>query len=88
MCQASATERLAAPVGRRTVDHCAFIAGASDWGVYQSPGALDRMAKTGCADFRGTTLIEGAGHWVQQEQAEAVVERVAGFLEGIGERAS
>ena len=72
--------------GRAIEVPAAFIAGASDWGVHQAPGALDRMARTGCADFRGTTLVEGAGHWVQQEQAEAVVERVAGFLEEVGAR--
>ena len=32
------------------------------------PGA-DLYADAGadCLDYRGTTLIEGAGHWVQQE---------------------
>ena len=53
----------------RTIDQpSTFISGASDWGVYQSPGALERMRDEVCTDFRGVHLVEGAGHWVQQEQ--------------------
>lgn len=50
----------------------AFIAGAQDWGVRQTPGALEAMEARASADWRGAHLIEGAGHWVQQEQPEAV----------------
>jgi pimeloyl-ACP methyl ester carboxylesterase len=32
-----------------------------------------------CADYRGTHLIPGAGHWVQQEQPGAVAERILAF---------
>lgn len=66
----------------RTIDVPAtFIAGASDWGIHQMPGALDAMSSPAvCPDWRGTHLIEGAGHWVQQEQPEAVIERLLGFL--------
>jgi len=65
--------------GRRLEQPTCFIAGHSDWGVYQIPGALESMAGQVCTDYRGTTLIEGAGHWVQQEQAAAVVERLLAF---------
>jgi len=58
---------------------CLFIAGASDWGTYQSPGVFERMASV-CGDFRGAMLIEGAGHWVQQEQPGAVIDRLQAFL--------
>ena len=47
-----------------------FIAGASDWGIYQVPGAIERMKTTACSDMRGCHLLDGAGHWVQQEQPE------------------
>lgn len=69
----------------RTIDVPAtFIAGAQDWGIYQFPGALEAMASDAvCPDWRGTHLIEGAGHWVQQEQPEAVVEKLLGFLRGL-----
>ena len=51
----------------------AFIAGAQDWGVRQVPGALETMEARGSEDWRGTYLINEAGHWVQQEQPEAVI---------------
>ena len=60
-----------------------FIAGASDWGVHQSPGAFERMQGAGCTDMRACHLVDGAGHWVQQEQPEAVVAHLADFLRGL-----
>ena len=57
-----------------------FIAGKSDWGVYQTPGAVDRMRGTACTHMVGFHLIDGAGHWVQQEQSEAVNSLLLGFL--------
>lgn len=65
----------------RTIDVPAcFISGAQDWGTYQTPGALGVMEKRVCTQWRGTTLIDGAGHWVQQEQAAATVEALLSFL--------
>jgi pimeloyl-ACP methyl ester carboxylesterase len=58
-----------------------FIAGAGDWGIYQVPGALERMATTACTQWRGTHLLDGAGHWVQQEKPEAVIELLLRFLQ-------
>ena len=49
-----------------------FIAGRSDWGTYQVPGDFERMQETACARMLGCHLVDGAGHWVQQEQAEEV----------------
>jgi pimeloyl-ACP methyl ester carboxylesterase len=65
--------------GRRIEVPALFLAGASDWGIHQFPGALARMQVEGCADFRGVHLVSGAGHWVQQEQAKRVVARLATF---------
>lgn len=65
----------------RTIDvPSAFIAGASDWGVYQAPGALEKMQQTVCTRMLDCHLLPGAGHWVQQEQPEAVVDRLLRFL--------
>ncbi|MGH8137195.1 MAG: alpha/beta fold hydrolase [Steroidobacteraceae bacterium] len=65
----------------RTLDvPSCFIAGASDWGVYQTPGALQRMKHGACSQLRGVHLIDGAGHWVQQEQAQEVNRLLIGFL--------
>jgi pimeloyl-ACP methyl ester carboxylesterase len=68
--------------GRSISVPACFIAGASDWGIQQSPGALEAMQTQGCADFRFCELIEGAGHWVQQEQPAAVVAALTRFLAG------
>lgn len=57
-----------------------FIAGAKDWGIHQAPGALERMEKEICTDFRGTHLVEGAGHWVQQERPDEVNALLSNFL--------
>jgi pimeloyl-ACP methyl ester carboxylesterase len=38
------------------------------------------MQKSACTRMVGCHLIEGAGHWVQQEQPAAVVERILRFL--------
>ena len=65
----------------RTIDQPSmFIAGKSDWGAYQNPGALERMQKTACTRMLGVHFVDGAGHWVQQEQAEATTRLLLGFL--------
>ncbi len=67
----------------RTIDVPAcFIAGKSDWGVYQVPGALERMETTACTQWRGAHLVDGAGHWVQQEQPEEVSRLLLQFIGG------
>jgi pimeloyl-ACP methyl ester carboxylesterase len=65
----------------RTIDvPSAFIAGAADWGVYQKPGDFERMQHALCTRMLGCDLVEGAGHWVQQEQAERVSALLVEFL--------
>jgi pimeloyl-ACP methyl ester carboxylesterase len=65
----------------RTIDVPAmFVAGKSDWGIYQAPGAIERMQESACTRMRGCHLIDGAGHWVQQEQPERVSELLIEFL--------
>lgn len=57
-----------------------FIAGASDWGVHQKPGDVGTMQSRACSRMLGVHLIEGAGHWVQQERPAEVLERLFAFL--------
>jgi pimeloyl-ACP methyl ester carboxylesterase len=57
-----------------------FVGGKSDWGTYQTPGAVDRMRTTACTRMVGFELLEGAGHWVQQEQPEQVSRLLLEFL--------
>jgi len=56
------------------------VAGAQDWGIYQSPGALARMRTAAFTDMGPPVLVEGAGHWVQQEQPQAVTAALLAFL--------
>ncbi len=65
----------------RTIDvPSVFIAGRSDWGVYQAPGAVEKMQASACTRMRDVHLIEGAGHWVQQEQPERTAELLLQFI--------
>jgi pimeloyl-ACP methyl ester carboxylesterase len=65
----------------RTIDvPSIFISGKSDWGVYQRPGAVERMQGTACTRMVACHLLDGAGHWVQQEQARRVGELLVEFL--------
>ncbi|MEH6798545.1 MAG: alpha/beta hydrolase [Halopseudomonas sabulinigri] len=62
-----------------TVPSC-FMAGASDWGIYQSPGAFEAMQSRACSDMRSCDLIPGAGHWLELEKPQIVIEKLLGFL--------
>jgi pimeloyl-ACP methyl ester carboxylesterase len=65
----------------RTIDvPSQYIAGKSDWGVYQTPGAVEKMRKSACTHMVGFHLLDGAGHWVQQEQPELVNALLVQFL--------
>ena len=57
-----------------------FIAGKSDWGTYQRPGDFERMQTAACTNMHAAHLVDGAGHWVQQEQPEAVARLLLEFL--------
>ena len=61
----------------------AFIAGKNDWGIYQKPGAFENMQETALTNLRGCRLVDNAGHWVQQEQPEAVVQLLKKFLRNV-----
>jgi len=79
------TPRLAAELqlfAGRTIDVPAmFVSGRSDWGVFQRAGSYEAMQKTACTKFVGTHLLDGAGHWVQQEQPARVAALVVDFLQ-------
>ena len=65
----------------RTIDvPSIFISGKSDWGVQQRPGAFEKMQQATCTRMVGAHLLDGAGHWVQQEQPEAVSRLLVDFL--------
>ncbi|KZV62739.1 epoxide hydrolase [Peniophora sp. CONT] len=65
----------------KTVDvPSAFIAGKRDWGVWQFPGAVDIMKKVMTGMGERFILVDGAGHWVQQEKPAEVVEQLLSFF--------
>jgi pimeloyl-ACP methyl ester carboxylesterase len=71
----------------RTIDvPSAFISGKQDWGIYQRPGAIEAMQKSACTDMHAVHLIDGAGHWVQQEQPDEVSRLLLQFLKDNGPR--
>ncbi|NOJ46696.1 alpha/beta fold hydrolase [Bradyrhizobium archetypum] len=67
----------------RTIDvRSAFISGKQDWGTYQRPGVYEAMQSKACTDMIGCHLVDGAGHWVQQEQPNQVSWLLVQFLRG------
>lgn len=60
-----------------------FIAGTSDWAAYQNAGHLERMQNKTCTQMLGVHFVKGAGHWVQQEQPEAVNKLLLQFLQQV-----
>ena len=66
----------------RTIDvPSCYIAGASEWGVYQSPGAFEEMQTGACTRLLGVHLVPGAGHSVAEEQPEPVSRLLVDFLQ-------
>lgn len=60
-----------------------FIAGVNDPVLRMFPNQLPTM-QASCTDYRMETLIEGAGHWVQQEAPQATMDAMAEFLRRLG----
>jgi pimeloyl-ACP methyl ester carboxylesterase len=69
--------------GKKIEVPLAFVAGRSDWGTYQEPGAVGALESGGAGwggggggggGPGGTHWVEGAGHWVTQERPGECVE--------------
>jgi pimeloyl-ACP methyl ester carboxylesterase len=60
-----------------------FLTGSLDLVKAMFRDADARMTEQ-LPDFRGTTEIEGAGHWVQQERPDEVNAALQGFLSSLG----
>jgi pimeloyl-ACP methyl ester carboxylesterase len=66
----------------RTIDvRSCFVSGKSDWGAFQKPGFLEAMQSRACTQMLGCHFVNGAGHWVQQEQPGRVLELLLRFLQ-------
>jgi pimeloyl-ACP methyl ester carboxylesterase len=71
----------------RTIDvPSCFISGKQDWGTYQRPGVYEAMQTRACTNMIGCHLVEGAGHWVQQEQPAEVSRLLLAFLDKMKSR--
>jgi pimeloyl-ACP methyl ester carboxylesterase len=71
---------------RRTIDvPSCFISGKQDWGTYQRPGVYEAMQSKACSNMIGCHLVDGAGHWVQQEQPEQVSRLLLQFVKQLAE---
>jgi pimeloyl-ACP methyl ester carboxylesterase len=76
-----------APVAGRPLRHPSiFIGGMMDVSRGQMRG-FDLYADPGqaCTDFRGATLIEDAGHWIQQEAPDQTNVALHAFIRSLGE---
>lgn len=60
-----------------------FIGGQKDWGTYSAPGALDLMTNKATTKMKEVKLIEGAGHWIQQERPLRLSELLLGFIQEV-----
>ena len=61
-----------------------FIGGKSDWGAYSAPGALELMRTKATTKLAGVELIDGAGHWIQQEQPVRLGTLLLAFIKEVG----
>ncbi len=69
----------------RTIDvPSLFIGGSSDWGPYAAPGALDLMRTKATTRLSGVEFIDGAGHWIQQEQPVRLGTLLLDFIKEVG----
>lgn len=69
----------------RTIDvPSLFIGGTLDWGTYAAPGALDLMKTRATTRMAGIELIDGAGHWIQQEQPDRLGTLLLAFTKEVG----
>ena len=59
-----------------------FIGGKSDWATYAAPGAFELMKKKVLR--MGVALVDGAGHWIQQEQPARLAELLLDFAKEVG----
>lgn len=65
----------------RTIDvPSLFIGGKADWATYVSPGALDLMKTKATTRLEDIQLIDGAGHWIQQEQPARLCALLLAFV--------
>jgi pimeloyl-ACP methyl ester carboxylesterase len=76
-------ERTAPFAGRAIEAPALFIGGSVDPVVLIARGQLERMPRA-VPNLQKTLMLEGAGHWIQQERATEVNAALLEFLGGLG----
>ncbi|MCP1375180.1 alpha/beta fold hydrolase [Dyella lutea] len=61
-----------------------FIGGEKDWGTYATPAALELMKTKATTCLQGVEMIDGVGHWIQQEQPIRLSELLLDFINDTG----
>ena len=77
-------EQLGSTPNPELAQPAAFIGGELDE-IRNFMAGLDLfdLAPAACTDFRGSTVVPDAGHWVQQEQPAAVNAALDAFIDGL-----
>ena len=71
-------------IGAQVPQPSCFIGGELDPVRWMVPGAdLYADPGAGCTDFRGTTLVPDAGHWVHQEAVAVTNTALDAFLQSL-----
>ena len=60
-----------------------YIGGTKDLVLKMSPGDMLAAMKENLSDLRGATLLEGCGHWTQQERPDEVNALLLDWLGGL-----
>ena len=60
-----------------------FIGGKNDWATYVSPGGLELMKSKATTQLSGIELIDGSGHWIQQEQPARLATVLLAFMKEV-----
>jgi pimeloyl-ACP methyl ester carboxylesterase len=75
-------ELLAAYQGKPVTVPSLFIGGDRDVATIWGQQAIARAGEA-LADLRGSVIVPNCGHWIQQEQPEAVNKELVEFLQGL-----
>jgi pimeloyl-ACP methyl ester carboxylesterase len=69
--------------GKKIEQPALFMAGSADVGIRMFGRDVEARMRQHFTDLRGFHLIEGAGHWNQQEKPEETNRQLLGWLKGL-----
>jgi pimeloyl-ACP methyl ester carboxylesterase len=77
---ADARDEMMTFVGRTIDVPTQVISGRQDWGANRGVGGPERAGDRGFTNFKGVHMVDGAGHWVHEEQQKTVTKLLLSFL--------